>query len=64
MGNRVTCPGQLNLGVHLFGTDLVGGDLVWQMKNKGLVVFFINLHEVLGSAHDQCGGPRSVPTNG
>ena len=27
-------------------------------------VFFINLHEALGSAHDQCGSPRSVPTNG
>ena len=35
----VTCPGQLNLGVHLFGADLVGGDLAGWMKNKRLVIF-------------------------
>ena len=35
----VTRPGQLNLGICLFGTDLVGGDLAGQMKNKRLVIF-------------------------
>ena len=35
----VTCPGQLNLGIHLFRADLEGGDLVWQTKNKRLVIF-------------------------
>ena len=35
----VTHPGQLNLGICLFGTDLEGTDLAEQMKNKRLVVF-------------------------
>ena len=35
----VTCPGQLNLGVCWFGTDLEGGNLAGQMKNKRLVIF-------------------------
>ena len=35
----VTHPGQLNLGIGLFGTDLEGGDLAGQMKNKRLVIF-------------------------
>ena len=35
----VTHPGQLNLGVRLFGADLVGSDLAWQTKNKRLVIF-------------------------
>ena len=30
----VTCPGQLNLGIHVFGANLVCGDLAGQMKNK------------------------------
>ena len=33
-------------------------------KNKRLVIFFINLYEVLGSAHDQCGGLRCNSTYG
>ena len=31
--------GRLNLGVCLFSTDLEGGDLAWQTKNKRLVIF-------------------------
>ena len=35
----VTRPGQLNLGVRLFGTDLEGSNLAGQTKNKRLVIF-------------------------
>ena len=35
----VTHPGQLNLGVCWFGTDLVGGDLAGRMKNGRVVIF-------------------------
>ena len=51
-------PNWVNLGVLEFGADLEGGDLVRQVKNKTLVVFFNSLYEALGSAHDQCGGLR------
>ena len=54
----VTRPRRVNLGIHEFGADLEGGDLVRRVKNKRLVVFFNSLYEVLGSAHDQCGGVR------
>ena len=30
----VTCPGRLNLGVHMFSTDLKGGDLAGWTKTK------------------------------
>ena len=36
MGNTVTHPGQLNLGVRLSGPDLEGGDLAGWTKNKRL----------------------------
>ena len=49
----VTRPKRVNLGVRKFGADLVR-----RVKNKTLVVFFDSLYEVLGSAHDQCGGLR------
>ena len=39
VGNTVTCPVRLNLGVHMFGTDLENGDLVGRTKNKRLVIF-------------------------
>ena len=51
----VTHPKQFNLSAYAFGTNLEGGDLVQRTKIKKLVIFFINLYEVLGSAHDQCG---------
>ena len=35
----VTHPGQLNLGIRLFGADLVGGNLAGWTKNKRLVIF-------------------------
>ena len=35
----VTHPGQLNLGIRWFSTDLVGGDLAGWTKNKRLVIF-------------------------
>ena len=38
-GNVVTRPGQLNLGVRWFSTDLVSGDLAGRTKNKRLVIF-------------------------
>ena len=58
MGNTVTRPKRVNLGIREFGADLEGGDLVRQTKNKRLVVFFISLYEALGSAYDQYGGLR------
>ena len=30
----VTRPKRVNLGVHEFGADLEGSDLVWQTKTK------------------------------
>ena len=50
---RFTHPKRVNLGIHEFGADLEGGDLVQRVKNKRLVVFFNSLYEVLGSTHDQ-----------
>ena len=38
-----THPGQLNLGVRLFGANLRGGDLAGRTKHKRLVIFLYEL---------------------
>ena len=59
VGRYISIPCVADLGIRI-GWQPSSAD----KKIRRLIIFFINMNEMLGGTYGQCGGPQSVPTSG